>query len=62
MEVKEAKKKKCVLIDCDRTAVGVCNNCGLPICDKHSRKIGQFYICVNCYEYTKKLRPSKLPW
>lgn len=55
----EVKKKKCVLIDCDKVAVGVCNNCGLPVCDKHSRKIGQFYICVNCYEYTKKLRPNR---
>jgi hypothetical protein len=52
-------KKKCVLIGCNNVAVGNCNNCGIPVCEKHSKKIGQFYICINCYEYTKKLRPRQ---
>lgn len=56
----EIREKRCVLLDCGNVAVGFCNNCRMPVCSKHSRKIGQFLLCVNCYEYTKKLRSGRI--
>jgi len=58
--MEEIGKKRCVLLDCSNEAVGVCNNCRIPVCNKHSRRLGQFFLCINCYGYTKKLRPGRL--
>jgi hypothetical protein len=47
---------KCVMRDCDNKSVGICNNCRIPVCTIHSRKVNnKFYLCINCYEYAKKM-------
>ena len=51
----EARVKYCVLMDCNRKAIGVCNNCGLPTCEVHSKRMGKnVYLCINCFTYLKK--------
>ena len=52
--MEEAKIKYCVLMDCNRKAVGTCNNCGLPVCEVHSKRMGNVYLCINCFTYLKK--------
>jgi len=48
-------KLKCVLKGCDKKAVGLCNNCRMPVCSIHGKKINnRFYLCVNCINYMKK--------
>lgn len=46
--------KECVFAGCKRKAIAKCNNCGIPICSLHGRKVNNFYICVNCLKYLKK--------
>ena len=48
--------RNCVIVNCSSKAVASCNNCRIPICSEHGRKIDQFYLCINCFEFTKKLR------
>lgn len=52
----EIKDKTCVLMNCNRKAVGVCNNCRIPVCEIHSKKTNSAYICVNCLSFLKKLK------
>jgi hypothetical protein len=45
----------CVLLGCESKAVGPCNNCGMPVCGVHGKKVdNRFFICVNCVEQFKK--------
>jgi len=46
--------KKCVFIGCDNKAIAYCNNCNIPVCEKHGKRIGNFVICMNCAEYLKR--------
>ncbi len=50
------KARSCVILDCDKEAVCACGNCNMAVCDKHSRRQGQFSLCVNCYEYMRKAK------
>lgn len=56
----DIKEKKCVLSGCDNVAVGFCNNCMIPVCEKHARRFNQVYLCINCYEYSKKFKLKSL--
>ena|GEM_PF-2201877 len=47
-------EKQCVFSGCGRKAVGICNNCRIPICQIHSKRLNNFFICENCYKYLKK--------
>ena len=55
----EIKDKTCVLLGCKNKAVGACNNCRIPICSVHGKRFNQFYLCINCFDYTKTLRNNK---
>ena len=48
--------RNCVIMNCNSKAVAACNNCRMPVCSDHGRKIDQFYLCINCFELTKKIR------
>ena len=46
---------KCVLIGCNNKAIGFCNNCRIPVCSIHGKKINKrSLLCVNCLNYIKK--------
>ena len=53
-QIEEVKNKNCVLMDCNRKAVDFCNNCRIPVCDIHSKRIDSVYLCINCLSYIKK--------
>jgi hypothetical protein len=53
----EIKNKSCVLVNCNRKAVSFCNNCRIPVCDIHSKKIDRdIYVCTNCFEFIRKMK------
>jgi len=35
--------------DCDRAAVGICNNCCLPVCGCHSTTASGRLECLQCH-------------
>lgn len=53
------KARNCVLIGCNNKAVGLCNNCGIPVCNTHGKRINQIYLCINCFDYAKRLQLIK---
>ncbi len=53
---KDTKNIKCVLLGCDEKAVGFCNNCRMPICKYHGKKVESFYLCFNCIDFLRKSR------
>lgn len=55
-EVEEDRKMNCVLMGCENEAVAKCNNCGLPICNRHGKKVDHFFVCVNCTEMLSRRR------
>jgi len=55
-QIEEIKNKGCVLMDCDRKAVAFCNNCRIPVCDIHGKRMNNVYICINCFGYLKKAK------
>jgi hypothetical protein len=57
-QAEEIRNKDCVLTGCNRKAVAFCNNCRIPICDMHSKRVNQAYVCVNCLGFLKKLKLS----
>lgn len=52
----ETRKLNCVLMACENPAVAKCNNCGLPICSRHGKKVDMFFICMNCSEMLQRRR------
>ena len=47
------EKIECVFVGCKQKAIGRCNFCNIPICEVHSKKVGDKYICLTCYKYAK---------
>jgi hypothetical protein len=49
MDKCQVKKGIFVLSTCDSPAVIKCDNCSIPICNKHGKQDGPQVLCMECY-------------
>jgi hypothetical protein len=60
VEEEKTLKFNCVLMDCTKKAIAMCNNCRIPVCNLHSKRIAnQIYLCINCFEFSKRIKSRR---